>query len=193
MCQVFGLRVRVAPTSHTLGWLAFNTALFMALTLYCDCTLTTGYTGGRPWLWPLRSFGRACRCCRRRGVAAAAVTGAAEADPDLLSVRGLHVSYNVRACGCRGSAVRAVRGVDVSLPRDALLAVMGENGAGKTSFVRAVLGLLRPSAGEVQLQGARVEGVGLANVGYCAQVRGVQPIRLHLLSYQDYRMFCLSS
>lgn len=56
---------------------------------------------------------------------------------------------------CRGLAVGygrevVVHGVDLDIPRGALLPFVGPNGAGKTTLLRAILGLLRPMAGTIE-------------------------------------------
>ena len=58
--------------------------------------------------------------------------------------------------------------VDLTVPQGILMAVCGPNGAGKTTMMKAILGLLKPVAGEVQVLGASYE----ANrhlVGYVPQ------------------------
>jgi branched-chain amino acid transport system ATP-binding protein len=62
----------------------------------------------------------------------------------LLDVRGLEIRY--------GPAV-AVRGVDLTVKRGELVAIIGNNGAGKTSILRGISGLVRPSAGHVIFKG----------------------------------------
>ncbi len=60
-------------------------------------------------------------------------------------VRGLEVRYG---------AVAAVRGVDLGVARGEVVALMGRNGAGKSSLLGALVGLMRPSAGRVEVLGA---------------------------------------
>jgi manganese/zinc/iron transport system ATP- binding protein len=43
--------------------------------------------------------------------------------------------------------------VDLSVPAGVLMAVVGPNGAGKTTLIKSVLGLVRPSAGQVLIHG----------------------------------------
>ncbi len=43
--------------------------------------------------------------------------------------------------------------VDLRIPRGVLMAIVGPNGAGKTTLIKAVLGLVRPLAGEVRIFG----------------------------------------
>lgn len=62
----------------------------------------------------------------------------------LLDVRGLEIRY--------GAAI-AVRGVNLTVKRGELVAVIGNNGAGKTSILRGISGLVRPSAGQIFFKG----------------------------------------
>ena len=48
----------------------------------------------------------------------------------------------------------AVDNVSMSIKRGDIYGFIGENGAGKTTFMRMVCGLSRPSAGELELYGA---------------------------------------
>jgi branched-chain amino acid transport system ATP-binding protein len=52
--------------------------------------------------------------------------------------------------------VRAVNGVSVRVPPGSVTAVLGANGAGKTSLLRTISGLVRASAGSVSLDGADI-------------------------------------
>lgn len=62
----------------------------------------------------------------------------------MLSIKGLDVRYG---------AVHALKGIDVELEEGEVVAVIGSNGAGKTTLLQAVLGLVRPNAGVVELDG----------------------------------------
>lgn len=50
-------------------------------------------------------------------------------------------------------AVRALSAVTVSLTAGRIVGLIGDNGAGKTTFIRLATGILRPSSGEVRLLG----------------------------------------
>ena len=71
-----------------------------------------------------------------------------EAGP-LLEVRGLRVEYPVSA----HRRLRAVHEVSFALWPGCILGIVGESGCGKTSLVRALLGLLPAAAGSVWLRG----------------------------------------
>ncbi|MBC7373349.1 MAG: ATP-binding cassette domain-containing protein, partial [Frankiales bacterium] len=81
----------------------------------------------------------------------------------MLQVRGLVAGY--------GGAT-ALHGVDLAVARGQIVALLGANGSGRTTLLRAVSGLLRPSSGEVLLAGrplqcltaAKVVGAGVAQV-----------------------------
>jgi branched-chain amino acid transport system ATP-binding protein len=55
-------------------------------------------------------------------------------------------------------AVRAVDGVSLSVSEGSVTAVLGANGAGKTSLLRTITGLVRASSGKVTLDGKRIDG-----------------------------------
>ena len=67
----------------------------------------------------------------------------------MLEVEGLEVSYG---------AVRAVRGVSLSVAEGELVTLLGANGAGKSSTIMAIAGAVRPAAGRVRLSGRDVTG-----------------------------------
>ena len=67
-----------------------------------------------------------------------------------LAVEGLKVSYG---------AIQAVRGVDLSVGRGEVVALIGANGAGKTSILRAISGMYRPSGGRMALEGKSITGL----------------------------------
>jgi heme exporter protein A len=71
------------------------------------------------------------------------------ADPPLVEARGLTRSYG---------AVRALRGVDLTLGTGEVLLLLGPNGAGKSTLLRTLAGLLRPEAGSVTVAGRALSG-----------------------------------
>jgi ABC-type lipoprotein export system ATPase subunit len=70
----------------------------------------------------------------------------------MLRARGLCKQY-----GRDASLVRAVDGVDVDVPAGETLAVMGPSGCGKSTLLHLLGGLDRPSAGEIWLDGQRID------------------------------------
>ena len=73
----------------------------------------------------------------------------------LLEAVGLTKRYRLR--GQRGQEVLAVDGVSFDVPRGTTTAVVGESGSGKTTVAQLVLGLERPTEGEVRIDGEVVE------------------------------------
>lgn len=65
----------------------------------------------------------------------------------LLEVRGLDVRYG---------RTHAVRSVDLDLREGEIITVLGANGAGKTSLLRALQGAVKPSGGEVSFAGEKL-------------------------------------
>src|SRR5438270_3932076 len=52
--------------------------------------------------------------------------------------------------------VRAVDGVDLRVERGELLVLLGQNGAGKSTTLRCLGGILRPDSGVIELDGLRL-------------------------------------
>ena len=59
----------------------------------------------------------------------------------IIVCRGLHVSYGREP---------VLRGVDLTVGKGDFLPLLGPNGAGKTTLLRAIIGLVRPSAGQIE-------------------------------------------
>ena len=74
----------------------------------------------------------------------------------LLEVEDLHVEYERKD----GPPVVAVAGVDLSVGRGQIVALVGESGCGKSTLARAVVGLVRPHRGVVRFEGEPVHVVG---------------------------------
>jgi len=66
----------------------------------------------------------------------------------LLELRGVDVAYG---------DLPALRAVDVAVEAGETLSVVGANGAGKTTMLRTISGLLRPRRGEVRFEGERID------------------------------------
>lgn len=66
--------------------------------------------------------------------------------------------------------IPAVDGVDLSIRSGEIYGLIGPNGSGKTTLLRLCLGLLRPTAGAIELLGEDIPNKGiLASVGYMTQ------------------------
>ncbi len=66
----------------------------------------------------------------------------------LLEVKDLKVRYGT---------VEAVKGVSLMVEEGSIVTLIGANGAGKSTILKALSGLIRPFAGEIWLQGKRVD------------------------------------
>ena len=89
-----------------------------------------------------------------------------------LRLRGISAAYGADA---------VLEHVDLTVPAGAITAVLGGSGTGKTTLLRIVAGFLRPSAGEVVIDGQPVAGPGVwvpperRGVGYVRQEGGLFP------------------
>jgi len=82
--------------------------------------------------------------------------------PSALAVRGLTKHYG---------AVEALRGVDLEVAEGELVGLLGPNGAGKSTLVKIAAGLVRASAGDAEVAGARAGSrAARASLGYLAEL-----------------------
>ncbi len=49
--------------------------------------------------------------------------------------------------------IKAVKGIDMKVPKGSIVAILGANGAGKTSTIKAISGMTKVSSGEIKFQG----------------------------------------
>jgi branched-chain amino acid transport system ATP-binding protein len=89
----------------------------------------------------------------------------------LLELRDVYVHYE--------KAV-AVQGVSIKVNEGDLVAILGANGAGKTSVLRAISGLKQISQGEILFQGEKINGMKAAHISrlgiaHCPQGRNLFP------------------
>ncbi|MGE4426033.1 MAG: ABC transporter ATP-binding protein [Solirubrobacteraceae bacterium] len=82
---------------------------------------------------------------------------------DVLRVQGLHKTY-------RGGR-RALQGVDLRVGAGELVGLLGPNGAGKTTLTKVVCGLVRPTAGTIEVAGHPAGSpAARAATGYLAEL-----------------------
>lgn len=68
----------------------------------------------------------------------------------LLSVKDLHVSYG---------AIKAVRGISFEINEGEIVTLIGANGAGKSTTLNTVAGLIKPDSGSVDFEGETLLGM----------------------------------
>ena len=76
----------------------------------------------------------------------------------MLEVQGLEVCYG---------GIRAVKGVDFHVDEGELVTLVGANGAGKTTTLKALSGLLTPTAGSIRYDGRDVAGMAAHELVRC--------------------------
>jgi NitT/TauT family transport system ATP-binding protein len=76
--------------------------------------------------------------------------------PTLLRSRGLRVVFPAKG---RNPEVVALDGVDLEVRQGEILVLVGASGCGKTTFLNVVAGFLRPSGGEVTLEGEPIRSI----------------------------------
>jgi branched-chain amino acid transport system ATP-binding protein len=87
----------------------------------------------------------------------------------LVETRGLHTHYG---------ASHILKGIDVRVGRGETIGLMGRNGMGKSTLLKSIMGLVKPSAGSVAIKGQNMTGaatyaVARQGVAYVPEGRGI--------------------
>ena len=69
---------------------------------------------------------------------------------NILEVKDLNVSYG---------GIKAVKDISFSVPKGEVVTLIGANGAGKSSTLRSIVGLVKPESGSILLKGEELAGV----------------------------------
>ncbi len=105
-----------------------------------------------------------------------ATNGELKTNGAVLAVRDLRTWFELRRWGFgRAGFVHAVDGVSFELPHGEAVAFVGESGCGKTTLAKTILGLHKPTSGEVIFEGRRLaDFAGREMQWYRSQVGYVQ-------------------
>ena len=74
---------------------------------------------------------------------------------NILESRDLGVSYG---------GIQAVRGISFEVSEGEVVTLIGANGAGKSSTLRSIVGLVKPSAGQISFEGQELRGMNTENI-----------------------------
>ena len=89
----------------------------------------------------------------------------------MLEIAGLHAAYG---------PIEALRGIDLEVRAGELVCLLGANGAGKSTTLRAISGLLRPASGRIVFDGRPIAGLPpgtilKSGIAHCPEGRRVFP------------------
>jgi ABC-2 type transport system ATP-binding protein len=99
-----------------------------------------------------------------------------------IEIQGLKKTFT----GKRMKRVEALKGIDLVVAKGEVFGFLGPNGAGKSTTIKTVMGLIRPTAGTVQLNGVDAQDtVARRTVGYLPE----NPAFYDYLSAQEYLAF----
>ena len=99
---------------------------------------------------------------------------------NVLEIKGLEKSFGEK---------RVLKGLDLSVPENSVFGFVGRNGAGKTTAMKAILGLLRIDGGEIYVSGEKVTFGQTAtnkNIGYLPDV----PEFYSFMTAREYLSLC---
>lgn len=73
----------------------------------------------------------------------------------ILDIQNLHVSYN---------SIKALKGVDIQVPKGKIIALLGANGAGKSTTLRTISGIVKSQQGQILLEGKSITGLKASSI-----------------------------
>ena len=73
----------------------------------------------------------------------------------ILSIKDLQVNYG---------GIEAVKGISFDVPQGSIVTLIGANGAGKSSTLRTVAGIVKPSSGSIRFMGEEITGKGPTDI-----------------------------
>ena len=105
-----------------------------------------------------------------------------------IDVKDLHISYRcLKSFSIKKSLLHlkktksevheAVRGVSFSVPKGEILGIVGKNGSGKSTMLRAIAGIFSPDEGSIDLHGNSVQLLSIG-VGFLKKLTGRENILL---------------
>lgn len=99
-----------------------------------------------------------------------------------IEIKGLSKIYK----GKRGAKVVALEGLNLEIGKGEIFGFLGPNGAGKSTTIKALMGLIRPTAGSAQILGVDISSADARNnVGYLPE----NPALYDYLSAEEYLQF----
>lgn len=99
---------------------------------------------------------------------------------DMLHISGLYKSFGDK---------QVLKGVELSVPEHSIFGFIGVNGAGKTTAMKTVLGLLKADAGEIIVNGEKVTYGQTATNRYIGYLPDV-PEFYSFMTAEEYLLFC---
>jgi len=99
----------------------------------------------------------------------------------MLAVKGLKAAYG---------RIPILHGIDLNVAEGEFVGILGHNGMGKTTFLKTLIGLLRPTSGNIELHGQNITRMpafrrNLSGMGYVPQGRDIFP---NLTVYDNLRI-----
>jgi branched-chain amino acid transport system ATP-binding protein len=68
----------------------------------------------------------------------------------MLKIQDLHVSYD---------GIKALQGISLDVPEGKIIALLGANGAGKSTTLRTIMGIVKPESGSIDFEGESLLGL----------------------------------
>lgn len=89
----------------------------------------------------------------------------------MLEIKDLHVSYG---------GIKALRGINITVPDGKIVTLIGANGAGKSTLLRTISGLVKAESGSILLDGKDITGLAINKI--CDEGIALSPEGRHIFT-----------
>ena len=77
-----------------------------------------------------------------------------------LEIRGVHKSFRLNGKTNSASSLPVLRDINLAIDEREFVCIVGRSGAGKTTLISLIAGLIEPDQGEILLEGKPIQGPG---------------------------------
>ncbi|KAL6734595.1 hypothetical protein Aduo_005121 [Ancylostoma duodenale] len=165
---VYGQKDSIFSIGFLMLILLFETILYFLLALYINKVCPGQHGVPSSWYFPVEPF-------IEKSSMSESVDQLHPQEPSIDTDEGSDQLASVRLCGVskkytnRGARELAVDNLSISFNRGEITALLGENGAGKSTIIRMISGHMAPTTGTISVDGKEVSGSQRVSVGICPQ------------------------
>lgn len=92
----------------------------------------------------------------------------------LMQLKGINMVFNKQSSLLADRHIHVLKDIDLDIYEGEIIALVGESGCGKTTLGKIITGLLKPTSGEIWLDGVKMTGLLSRNIASYSKVQFIQ-------------------